>query len=210
MGSTTMKEPERYTYADYLTWDDGERWELIDGKRYNMTPTPHHNHQLILGALLMQLYPGTKGKAWEIYMAVFDVRLPFDGKADHQVTNVVQPDISVFSDSSKLDERGGIGVPEFIIEILTPFTSRKDRHLKFNLYEKAGVKEYWLVSLEDELVEIYVLGADKKYGRPQRFIETDTVRLTALPGLTVDLSRVFPEKPEPEPQETEGPRIVRI
>ena len=114
--------------------------------------------------------------------------------------NVVQPDISLICDKKKLDRRGCLGAPDLIIEILSPLTSRKDRLEKFNLYEQAGVNEYWLVSPEDKIVQVYKTGSDDKYSRHRFFVETDTVPLELKSGqqLSVDLSLVFPKEEEKE------------
>ncbi len=157
-----IQKEGRYTYADYLTWDDGQRWELINGKAYNMTPAPNRKHKALSLKIVLQMGPQLEGKTCEVYYAPFDVRLPFGSPEDDKIENVVQPDISVICDPSRLDEKGCLGAPDLVVEILSPYTSRKDKVDKFFLYEQAGVKEYWLVSPEDSFVEVFRIGEDGK------------------------------------------------
>ncbi len=185
------KKDERFTYADYLTWEDNQRWEIINGEAFNMSPGAGTAHQLISGNLFLQLGNQLAGKTCEVITAPYDVRLPMGQKDEKKIIDVVQPDISVVCDPGKLDEKGCLGPPDVIIEILSASTYRRDRMAKFFLYEKAGVKEYWIVSPADKMVEVFILGKDGKYGRPEIYGETDTVHLQAVKGISVDLSRVF-------------------
>ena len=191
MGLAARKQTAKFTYSDYLSWDDSERWEIIYGGAYNMSPAPDTIHQLISMELAFQLRSQLKEKSCQVIPAPFDVRLPVENQTGDDIENVVQPDISVVCDPGKLDEKGCLGAPDLIIEILSPSTYRKDRMEKFFLYEHLGVKEYWLVSPGEKIVEIFLLGKDGKYGRPNLYCESDTVRITALPGLKIDLSSVF-------------------
>lgn len=191
MGLPPKKETEKYTYADYLLWENGERWEIIRGRAYNMTPAPNTIHQLISMEMATQLTTQLKGKACRVIAAPFDVRLPLGKEKEEDIENIVQPDITIVCDPGKLDKKGCLGTPDMVIEILSPSTSRKDRMEKFFLYEEAGVKEYWLVSPEDKLVEVFRLGPGGKYGRPEMYCETDTVQLDVIKELTIDLNPVF-------------------
>lgn len=193
MGLAARKETQRFTYGDYLEWDDGERWELINGEAYNMSPAPQRIHQKILGELHLQLGTQLKGKTCEVYISPFDVRLPLGDEKEADIINVVQPDISVICDPKKLDKKGCIGAPDFIIEILSPANPRRDRMEKFNLYEMAGVKEYWLVTPEARMVEVFLLGPDGTYGRPQIYTEADTVKISVLKDINIDLGAVLIE-----------------
>ncbi len=132
-----------------------------------------------------------KGKTCRVIAAPFDVRLPLGEKKEEDIENIVQPDITIVCDPGKLDKKGCTGTPDMIIEILSPSTSRKDRMEKFFLYEEAGVREYWLVSPEDKLVEVFRLGPGGKYGRPEIYCETDTVQLDVIKELAIDLNPVF-------------------
>ena len=136
---------EKYTYGDYLTWCDEERWELIDGVPYNMTPAPSRAHQGISVELARQMANYLVGKTCRIYTAPFDVRLPKGEEKDERIKTVVQPDLLVVCDESKLDDRGCKGAPDLIVEILSPHTAVKDMKTKRDLYERVGVEEYWLI-----------------------------------------------------------------
>jgi Uma2 family endonuclease len=135
------KEDRSYTFKDYLEWPEGERWELIEGVAYNMTPSPSRSHQRISVALVDQIFQYLKGKKCEMYHAPFDVRLLEGEEEDGEVRTVVQPDIVVVCDPSKLDEKGCKGSPDLIMEILSPSTASKDYITKLNLYEKNKVSE---------------------------------------------------------------------
>ena len=132
-----------------------------------------------------------KDKSCEIYLAPFDVRLPLGDEKEDDITNVVQPDLSIICDPKKLDKKGCIGAPNFVIEILSPGSHRRDKLEKFNLYEMAGVKEYWLVWPEEKIVDVFLLGPGEKYGRPQTYTEKDTVEINTLKNITIDFSEIF-------------------
>ena len=146
------KANQKWTYADYLTWGDGQRWELIDGEAYllqgvvGLAPAPARRHQAVSRTLERQFDAYLKYKTCEMYHAPFDVRLSETSSAsDDYIETVVQPDIAVICDKSKLDDRGCNGAPDLIIEISSPTTAKIDLTVKFDLYEKYGVKEYWIV-----------------------------------------------------------------
>jgi Uma2 family endonuclease len=179
------QQNEQYTYADYCTWDDGERWELIEGVPYAMSPAPLRKHQRISVELLGQLHTFLKGKPCQVFHAPFDVRL----NANEEDDTVVQPDIVVVCDASKLDERGCKGTPDLVIEILSPSTARIDKLLKFNVYERAGVREYWMVDPETETVQVFVF----ETGTIKVYADTDTAPVHVLPGCNIYFPDVFEE-----------------
>ncbi len=189
MGLAAKKK--KYTYADYLSWDDDEQWEIIDGEAFNMSPPPLRIHQKISAELMRQLTNQLLDKTCEAYSAPFDVRLPLADEKEKDISNMVQPDISVICDPKKLDKRGCLGAPDLIIEILSSSTRRRDRLEKFNLYEIAGVKEYWLIDPEALLVETFTLGADGSYGKSHIYTETDTIEINALNNINIDLNTVL-------------------
>lgn len=191
MGLERRKIGENFTYTDYLSWDDNERWEIINGEAYNITPVPNVSHQLILSQLLLQLGNQLNGKSCQVFPAPFDVRLPVGKEKEKDIENVVQPDITIVCDAKKLDKKGCLGTPDMIIEILSPLTYRKDRKEKFFLYEQVGVKEYWLVSPDEKLVEVFRLEPGGKYGRPGIYSETDMIQLSFINEATIDLNAVF-------------------
>lgn len=173
-----------YTYADYLQWPEGERWELIDGVAWDMSPAPRRSHQQILGLLFRLIADRTDDSPCETYVAPFDVRLPDhpEGGADEAVSTVVQPDISVFCDSARLDDRGALGAPTLVVEILSPSTSYKDQTDKLALYERHGVREYWIVNGDARWVMVYRLGADGRYGKPDYYRTDEAVTSEVLSG----------------------------
>ena len=185
-------EKDRYTFADVQMWDDGERAELIGGEIYLMAPAPAREHQKVSGELFAQLHAYLKGKRCEVYAAPFDVRLfEQDGDTPEDVDTVVEPDISVVCDPSKLDDIGCKGAPDLVMEILSPSTTRHDKFTKFNLYQRAGVREYWIVDPTDKTVQVFVL-EDGHYTAMDFGAVGDTVRVNVLEDCVIDLSEVFP------------------
>lgn len=145
----------RYTYRHYLTWPEGERWELIDGLAWAMSPAPTSIHQAICGYLHGTLFAYLQDKPCKVFCAPFDVLFPLGGEADEDVATVVQPDILVYCDRSKITRRGGRGAPDLLVEILSPSTSKKDLHEKFDLYERGGVREYWIVDPGNRSIQVF-------------------------------------------------------
>jgi Uma2 family endonuclease len=183
---------KRYTYADYLTWWDDKRRELVNGFIRMMAPAPKVRHQEISGNLFGEfrnMIKKHKGKC-KIFSAPFDVRLPQNGeKEDERIHTVVQPDICIVCDPSKLDERGCLGAPEMIVEILSFSTAKYDTTRKFKIYEAAGVCEYWVV-YPSEGVEVFLLQPDGKYDEGTRY-ETGKVPVYIFNGLEIDLEDIF-------------------
>src|SRR5438093_507048 len=136
-------QTRKFSYADYLTWDDDERCELINGAVHDMTPAPYTKHQRILLRLGIVIGNYLKGKKSELFIAPFDIRFPTGSDEFDKIYTVVQPDISVFSDRTKIDVRGGKYPPDWAVEILSRSTSKKDRTIKLELYQQHGVSEYW-------------------------------------------------------------------
>ena len=182
----------QYTFADCLTWDEQEQIELIDGEAYMMAP-PLRIHQRVSGEIARQLANYLDGKECEVYSAPFAVRLfEREGDRPEDVDTMVEPDISVVCDRSKLDKYGCRGAPDMVIEILSPSTRRHDRLVKWSLYQRAGVREYWLVNPEEQSVQVLLLENGKllpheDYGR------ADMARVTVLEDCVINLSKVFPE-----------------
>ncbi len=195
-----IEEPDlsgTYTYADYLTWQIGEMTELIRGKIFKMSPAPGSMHQKISGRFFLKIGNFLEGKKCQLFAAPFDVRLPVSpkNKADREIITVVQPDLCVVCDPAKIDERGCMGAPDWIIEILSRHTSAKDLREKFEVYEEAGVAEYWVVHPQEQTVLVYTLDETGKYqGILKPYIRTDRVSPVTLPGLTIDLAEVFLEE----------------
>jgi len=156
------------TYADYCRWPEDERWELLDGKAYAMT-APLRIHQKIVGEVYRQISNYLQNTPCEPYIAPFDVRLPQADEADEQVDTVVQPDISVICDKTKLDDKGCRGAPDWIIEVLSPSTALRDMNTKRDLYQSHGVREYWLVNPSERWLMVYRLNVQGHYAVPDMF-----------------------------------------
>jgi len=185
------KEDRIYTYSDYINWPENQRIELIDGKVYLMT-FPSRIHQKTLGKIFYQFANYLKDKSCEVYMAPFDVRFPDENEEDEKdIKNVVQPDIVVVCDETKLDEKGCTGAPDLIVEIISPSTAQKDKLHKFNLYEKHGVKEYWIVEPENKILNVFILQENKRYGRPEIYTQDDKVKVSIFEDLMIDLKDIF-------------------
>lgn len=150
-----------YSYADYLLWKFKERVELFKGKILEMSPAPNTKHQDISRNLIGEFFPLFKNQKCKLYNAPFDVRLPQYHKEDKNIFTVVQPDICIICDPNKIDGKGCIGAPDLIIEILSPGNSKKEMKNKFQLYEEAGVREYWIIDPDREIVLINILDNGK-------------------------------------------------
>ncbi len=189
-----FNEEDRFTYADYLTWDDDQRWELIDGEAFCMSPGPNRLHQKWLGELHRQIANYLEGKPCEVYLAPFDVRLSEDlAASDEETTTVVQPDISIVCDHEKLDDRGVKGAPDLVVEIISPSTAKRDITTKYELYQRHGVKEYWLMYPNDRMLLVYRLSDDGRYAAPEVFGDSDIVPVPLLGDLIIDMGKVFRE-----------------
>lgn len=184
---------EIFTYGHYLEWPQDERWELIDGHAYDMSPAPSRLHQEILGEMYRQISNFLVEKECKAYPAPFDVRLPEGNEKEEEIKTVLQPDISIICDKWKLDRKGCLGAPDMVVEIISPATVEKDMREKLYTYERFGVKEYWIVHPIDRIVMIFKLDSTKKYGRPETYSFKEKVPVKSLPGLSIDLSSL-PEK----------------
>lgn len=184
-------DPEgRYTYADYLLWRLKERVELIRGRILKMSPAPGTAHQHVSGNIQGIFWNYFKGKSCKVFAAPFDVRLPVSRKKGQDST-VVQPDLCIICDDSKLDERGCAGAPDLIVEILSPGNSKRELKIKFEVYEEAGVREYWVVNPVEKVVLVYVLNEAGKYIGLAPLVDDDTLRAHIFPELALDLREVF-------------------
>jgi len=188
-----LKLEERYTYGDYLLWPDGERWQIIDGIAYDMSPAPILEHQLILNELSRQFSTYLLNKTCIVIPSPVDVIFPKSNKDIKDAEDVVQPDIIIVCDHKKLQShKRCIGAPDLIIEILSPSTSKLDLKDKFKLYEREGVKEYWIVYPNDKVINIYKL-EDNKYKIPEVYAVDDKFNTGIFSDLEIDLSLVFRE-----------------
>jgi len=190
--SLSQLDPNKsYTYADYLLWQFEERVELIKGKILEIA-APSRAHQQVTTNLILAIGNALRHSPCKVYPAPFDVRLPhFSQKKNKDVVTVVQPDICVICDPSKLDDRGCIGAPDIVIEILSPGNSKREMKDKYAVYEESGVSEYWIVSLTEKAVQVFRLNEAGKYYGIQPFTEDDDLTTPILPGVNIQLKDVF-------------------
>jgi len=193
MNTLHKSENKKYSYADYLTFPDDVHVEIIDGviyKTYGMSPAPRRFHQEISVNLCSIIWTYLKDKKCNIFSAPFDVVFTEKKKNNSEICNVVQPDISIICDKNKLDEFGCKGSPDWIIEILSPATASKDLKEKLKLYEKYGVKEYWIIDPIDMIVTVFIL-INEKYNFVGFYDNQDFLSPTIFTELTIDLAEVF-------------------
>ena len=184
----------RYTYADYITWLDSQARELINGFIYVMSPAPRMRHADVNTKILWNLETiirKNKGLC-KVFTAPFDVRFPNKGEtANDKIDTVVQPDICVVCDLSKLDERGCCGAPDMVVEILSPSSSRKDFTKKFDLYQESGVKEYWIVYPNDKAINVFLLQEDGMYDDGTTYELEGAVPVHIFDNHPIDLEDIF-------------------
>ena len=194
-GTLDLDMTKRYTYADYLTWLDDRRMELINGFIHLMS-APNVIHARIthlISLIIGSFVRNRKGKC-HIYHAPFDVRLPLNNETeDGKIYNVVQPDICVVCDLTKLDTRGCCGAPDLIVEVLSPSTFKNDMHYKFGLYETAGVREYWVVNPKAKTVNVFLLQPDGCYDIGTEYDCDQKAPVHIFEGLEIDLNELFEE-----------------
>lgn len=184
---------ERFTFADILTWDEGEQIEIISGEAFLMA-TPSRIHQGICFEIGRQLGNYLEGKQCRVYPAPFAVRLfEQDGDTPEDVDTMVEPDISVICDRNKLDQHGCKGAPDLIVEVLSPSTQRHDQLVKLNLYQRAGVREYWIVDPENKTVRVLVQANDGTLRTHEVYRQEDVAKVNVLEGCFIELRKVFSE-----------------
>lgn len=200
-----------FTYKDYLTWPEEERWELIHGVAYNMSPAPNRRHQGLVTYLAGQFVLYFDDHPCHAYVSPFDVLLE---ESEDDADTVVQPDLVVICDSTKLTEQGCTGAPDFVLEILSPSTAFKDMEEKLRLYESSGVREYWILNPGNDTLLVYSVVPEGPAGsvasskeaddagapapqhkssfcKPVLFTREDTVAPRIFPDLKINLERVF-------------------
>lgn len=184
MGHPSVKKAaQKYTWDDYLTWPDDERWEIVDGVAYNMTPAPSVRHQTVAGNLFSQLNRKLANKPCKPFIAPVDVIF--------SEYDIIQPDVFVVCDKSKITEANIQGAPDLVIEVLSPTTATKDLRGKKHLYEKSGVKEYIIIDPIEEYVERFCLGTDGTYNKGDVFGIQEVLSFKTLEGIEINLWEIF-------------------
>ena len=185
-GTSPRNRSQPYTYREYRSWPEEERWELIHGEAYSMSPAPRRKHQALLGRLYGELDAFFSGQPCRPYFAPVDVFFPDAEEPLDEIKNVVQPDAFVVCDRSRLIDEGVYGAPDFIIEVLSSTTAMKDQSVKRALYEANGVREYWIVNPDTFEVFIYTLN-DGSYGLPRVADLREPVAVSIFPGLSLSV-----------------------
>lgn len=207
MGFPERVGEQTYSYADYLSWPEwpeGERYELIQGEAFSMSPAPRLVHQTVSGEMQRQISNALKEKPCRVFAAPTDVKLS-PAEEDTKPT-VVQPDLLVACAERLFTERGINGPPELVIEILSPETGYADRKRKFGVYQQYGVGEYWIVDIDERVLEVYVREPSSGiFRRVDAYGPRDTVTSQVVPAVTVDLSLVFPETEREEGRKPAAP-----
>ena len=188
-----------YTYADYLTWSFRERVELILGKIFKMSPVPGTRHQYVAMVISSSIFTHLKGKSCRVFPAPYDVILPITSTSN----TVVQPDVTVVCDPSKVTERGCEGAPDLVVEVVSKSSVTRDLHEKYNIYEQAGVKEYWVVYPTEKTLIVFHLNGHGKYEPTKPLTRGDIVQSKVLSGFSLDLNELF-EDIVKEPEEEYG------
>jgi len=185
-----------FTYADYLTWPDEERWEIIRGVPYDMSPAPATSHQYVQAQIIGILARDVSIGNCTVLGSPTDVILPALGEDEGESSTVVQPDVLVVCRPERITDRAVVGPPDLVVEILSPSTGFKDQSIKFDLYERCGVREYWVINPETRVVEIFVrsgeVGPDgsPRYGAPRWYRDPGEITSDVLGGV-VDLTRIW-------------------
>ena len=179
-----------YSYADYYKWKFEERVELIKGVIFKMSPAPNRAHQEITGTIYRKIGNFLESRQCKVYIAPFDVRIPRKSKEDKDIITVVQPDICVICNPDILDDKGCLGAPDLVVEVLSPGNSRKEVSNKFDVYEEAGVREYWIVDPTHQTLQINKLVNDKYV--PMRALAVgDIATSDVLPGFSLEMELLF-------------------
>ena len=186
-------EKSRYTFADCLTWAENERIEIVNGEAFMMAP-PSSRHQEISFEIGRQLGNFLEGKRCKVYPAPFGVRLfEREGETPEDVDTMVEPDLSVVCDRSKIDKHGCKGAPDLVVEILSPSTQRHDQLVKLDLYQRAGVREYWIVDPENKTVRVLLQTGEGTLWTHEVYRREDVAKVNVLEGCFIELSKVFSE-----------------
>lgn len=191
-----LKDTTYHNYADYLQWSDNN-YELIDGEAYFMAPAPNLEHQEIAGEIFRQIANALVGKKCRTFIAPIDVRLPKQDESDEQIDTVVQPDVLVVCDNNKLDRRGVRGAPDWVLEVLSPATASHDQIKKRDLYERHGVREYWLVHPTDRVLTIYLLQGDE-FAKPRIIELSGETAITVLDNVVIQWDELLTRLPQAE------------
>lgn len=192
-----LRDDKRHSYADYRAWPDDARYELIEGAAFLMAPAPTIAHQTVVFDVARQLADALDARDCRVLLSPVDVLLPRGNEADDEVTTVVQPDLMVVCDAQKIGTRQVRGAPDWIMEVLSPSSAGHDQIVKLAAYERAGVREYWLVQPTDRVLTIYRHDG-RGYGRATISELNAPTPVGVLPGVAIDWARVLDKLGLPE------------
>ncbi len=180
-----LRDEQYHTYADYRTWPEDVRYELIGGRAFMMAPAPSVDHQTIAYEVARQLGNALEGKPCRVLIAPVDVLLnASSNRSDDSVDTIVQPDVLVVCDAAKLTPRGVRGAPDWVLEVISPASASHDQIIKLAAYEKAGVREYWIAHPTDRVLTIYRIEG-QAYGRPAVLEIKGETAVAQLPGVSI-------------------------
>ena len=193
MGIPEVRRDAHFTYGDYRSWPEGERWELIDGTAWEMAG-PSRAHQAVVGQVFRKVADFLEGKPCQVYVSPLDVLLPATAdESDDEVATVVQPDVVVFCDPEKLTAAGARGAPDLAIEVLSPWNLRHDLDRKFRLYERVGVREYWVADPLGKCVTVFTRRGSA-FGEGEYFAGDKALASEVLEGFELAVSAFFPRE----------------
>lgn len=188
-----MAIPQKHnplTYSEYLELDGDVRFEVIDGHVFNMSPAPSTKHQAVQRELLTEFTIYLRGKKCNVFGSPIDVCFTEDDNDIKKIKEWVEPDIVVVCDKKKIHEKRIVGVPDLVIEILSKSTAKKDKLIKFNRYQKAGVKEYWIVDPSNENIDVYLLESGS-FNHSGIYFKDDHIPVNLFEGFSIDLMNIF-------------------
>jgi Uma2 family endonuclease len=198
MNRVQNKKPAaaRFTYADYRTWPESERWELVHGEAWNMSPAPGWGHQKLAIIIAREMSSFLKDKPCQPFIAPVDVFLPNPGQDSTNldaIDTVVQPDLGVVCDSSRITPRGVMGAPDLVMEIISPSSVLRDLNLKKDLYGRHGCREYWVWDANLAWVSRFVRQADGNWDEGTTYDSSQTAESILLPGFRLALPELRAE-----------------
>ncbi len=180
---------KKYTYQNLLEIDDDKRYELIDGVIYEMS-SPSVEHQQVVGEIYVQLYKYLQGKKCTVFVSPLDVCLSSNWNPK-RIYNSVQPDIFVVCNKDKITDKYIKGAPDLVIEVLSDSSRKHDTFVKFNLYQRYGVKEYWIIDIETEVIYQYILNEKNIYTLPKTYDITENIKVGILKNCTISLKELM-------------------
>jgi Uma2 family endonuclease len=191
MGDPAIAPDERFTYRHYRTWPEEERWELIGGQAFAMSPAPATRHQQLTGRLYRWLGNHLEGRPCQVFIAPFDVLLPAGEEADDEVDTLVQPDILVYCEPSRVTPRSGRGAPDLVVEVLTKRTASRDFGVKWRLYDRHGVREYWIVDAAEKVIHAWRAREKGGFGEEEILEEGESLASSVVEGFSLDLAKLY-------------------